>query len=260
MNGSHFLCFADGHGESVKVPDVLCVFANGTIGGEFAHACGVEDGHACPAVFVTVGVAGLFLCLKVGAVVGEHEEWVVREEALRESVEAGGGVWGEVAGIKPVDDFAEFLVGFINLAWVVARSPKGTDFFDVVAEYEDVVRADFLEDFDVCAIECAKGNGAVEGEFHIAGAAGLLASCGDLLGDVGGRDDLFGKCDAVVREEGDLEFVLDTRVAVDEGCGGVDGVDDVLGEDVARGGFCAENEDARLDVEGRVVEQAAVEC
>ena len=120
-----------------------------------------------------------------------------------------------------------------------------------MAEYEDVVRADFLEDFDVCAIECAKGNGAVEGEFHIAGAAGLLASCGDLLGDVGGRDDLFGKCDAVVR---------DTRVAVDEGCGGVDGVDDVLGEDVARGGFCAENEDARLDVEGRVVEQAAVEC
>jgi hypothetical protein len=41
---------------------------------------------------------------------------------------------------------------------------------------------DLLADFDVGAVERADGQSAVEGELHVAGAGGLLAGGGDLLG------------------------------------------------------------------------------
>ena len=75
--------------------------------------------------------------------------------------------------------------------------------------------ADFLEDFDVGAVERADGERAVEGELHVARAGGFLARGGDLLGEVGRGDDLLGERDAVVGQEDDLELVVDARVAVD---------------------------------------------
>jgi hypothetical protein len=48
-------------------------------------------------------------------------------------------------------------------------------------------------DLDVGAVQGADGQRAVERELHVAGARGLGAGGGDLLGQVGGRDDDLGQ-------------------------------------------------------------------
>ena len=119
--------------------------------------------------------------------------------------------------------------------------------------------ADFLEDFDVGAVERADGERAVERELHVAGAGGFLARGGDLLGEIGRRDDALGERDAIVRQEDDLELVAHARVVVDLVADGIDRLDDALGQVVAGRGLGGEDEDAGLHVELRVLQDAAIE-
>ena len=132
---------------------------------------------------------------------------------------------------------------------VVAARAQRLDLLDGQAEDEDVVVADLLLDLDVGAVERADGERAVERELHVAGAGGLLAGGGNLLGEVGRRDDFLGERHAVVGQEGDLELAADARVGVDARADDVDRADDVLGEVVAGRGLGGEDEDARHDVE-----------
>ena len=60
---------------------------------------------------------------------------------------------------------------------------------------------DQLADLDVGAVVGADGQRAVERELHVAGAGRLLAGQRDLLGQVGGRDELLGQRHVVVRRE-----------------------------------------------------------
>ena len=64
-------------------------------------------------------------------------------------------------------------------------------------------------DLDVGAVHRADGQRAVQRELHVAGARGLRARRGDLLGQLGRREDLLGQRDAVVGQEHDLEQVAD---------------------------------------------------
>ncbi len=233
---------------------------DGAVAGELVHAGGIEDGHFGPAAFVGVGLGDFLLRVAVGAEVGEAEVGVAAfEEAALEGAERAGFVGGEVVGADPIDDGAQFLIGLIVGEGAVAAGPECLDLVDGEAEDEDVVGADFLEDFDVGAVEGADGERAVEGELHVAGAGGFLARGGDLLGDIGGGDDALGERDAVVGEEDDLEFVADARVVVDLGADGVDRLDDALGEVVAGSGLGGEDEDAGRDFEAGVLQEAAVE-
>ena len=109
--------------------------------------------------------------------------------------------------------------------------------------------ADFLKDLNVGTVKGSDGEGTVEGEFHVASAGGFFARRGDLLGEIGGRDDALGNGDAVVWYEDDLEFAADTGVMVHLCRECVDGVNDVFGEVVAWGGLGTDNEDSRRDVE-----------
>ena len=63
-------------------------------------------------------------------------------------------------------------------AGLVALRPQGKDLIGVEAEEEEVVRADQIADLDIGPIQRADGEGAVEGEFHIARPRGLLAGQG----------------------------------------------------------------------------------
>ena len=63
------------------------------------------------------------------------------------------------------------------------------DFGRGQAEDEDVVVADQIADLDVGAVERADGQRAVQRHLHVAGAGGLHAGGGNLLGEVGGGDD-----------------------------------------------------------------------
>ena len=83
------------------------------------------------------------------------------------------------------------------------------------AEDEDVVVADPLADLDVGAVERADGQRAVERQLHVAGARGLHAGGGNLLGQVGGRDDHLRQADVVVRQEHHLQHAAQRRVVVD---------------------------------------------
>ena len=78
-----------------------------------------------------------------------------------------------------------------------------------MAEDKDVLVAHLLADLDVGAVERADGERAVQGELHVARARGLLAGRGDLLGNVGRRDDLLRERHAVIRQERHLEPAVD---------------------------------------------------
>jgi hypothetical protein len=71
------------------------------------------------------------------------------------------------------------------------------------SEQEEVLVPDQVADFHVRPVQGADGQGTVQGEFHVAGAGGLLAGQGDLFGQVGGRDHGLGQGDVVVGRERD---------------------------------------------------------
>ena len=55
--------------DGVEVPDVFAVFADGAVGGEFAHARDVEDGGTGPPFNVAVFFGDLVLAFHVRFVV-----------------------------------------------------------------------------------------------------------------------------------------------------------------------------------------------
>ena len=180
------------------------------------------------------------------------------EEAVAEGFELVGVAGEGIAG-EPVEAQAQLFAGPVEVHGIVTLGAELGDFFDGEAEDEDVVVADFFEDLDIGSIERADGESAVEGELHVAGAGGFLASGGDLLAQIGGGDDALGDGDAVVRDEDDLQLATDAGIMVHLRGEGVDGVDDVFGEVVAGSGLGTENEDTRGDVEVRVVEELAIQ-
>ena len=181
------------------------------------------------------------------------------EEAVAQGLELVL-VAGEVVGGQPVEAESQVFAGPVEVPGIVAASVEIGDAFDGEAEDEDVVRPDFLQDFNVGTVESADGEGTVEGEFHVAGAGGFFARRGDLLGEIGSGNDALGDGDAIVWHEDDLQLAADARVMVHLGREGVDRVDDVFGEVVAGGGLGTENEDARSDVELWVFEETAVKA
>ena len=242
------------------MPDVFGVFEDGAVAGEFADAGGIEHGHFAPARLVFEGLGHLVLRLAIRFEVGEAEEGVVVEEVVAQGSEhIGPFARSEVVGAEPVDDGGEFGISFVEFPRVVSVLDEFGHLFDGVAEDENIVVADLFADFDIGAVERADGDGSVEGEFHVAGAGGFFAGRGDLLGEIGGRNNALGEGNPVVRHEGDLEFALDAGVGVDLGANGVDRLDDELGGVIARRSLGREDEGARRDVEVGVLEQAAVE-
>ena len=132
--------------------------------------------------------------------------------------------------------------------WACIPWPQFFDLGLAHAEEEEVVVAHELADLDVRTIVRADRERTVERELHVARAGRLLTGERDLLGQVGGRDDPFGKGHVVVRREQHLQPALDPRVVVDDRADGVDEVDDALGHDIPRRRLGPEDEGARLDV------------
>ena len=122
-----------------------------------------------------------------------------------------------------------------------------------MAEDEDIVRTDRLGDLDVGPVPGADGQGSVEGQLHVAGAAGLLAGRGDLLGQVGGRDDDLGQRNAVVGQEGHAQAPGDIGIPAEDPPQRVDELDDELGPQIARGRLGPEDEGPGHDVPGGIV-------
>ena len=90
-------------------------------------------------------------------------------------------------------------------------------------------------DLHVGAVQRAQGDRAVEHELHVAGAAGLLAGQGNLLGDVAGGDELLRPGDVVVLHHVHLHPGAHVGVVGNQILQAQDEVDDVLGDGVGRG-------------------------
>ena len=61
------------HLQLIESPDVLHVLFDGTVGGELAGVCGVEDRGSRPPCFVLVLRDGTLLCVVVGLEVLQDE-------------------------------------------------------------------------------------------------------------------------------------------------------------------------------------------
>ena len=96
-------------------------------------------------------------------------------------------------------------------------------------------------DFHIGSVLSAQGDGAVQHEFHIACAAGLLGGQGDLLGDVAGRDQLLRQGHIVVAGHDNIQIGPHIRIPRDDLLQAEDPVDDVLGDHVGRGSLGAED-------------------
>jgi hypothetical protein len=118
----------------------------------------------------------------------------------------------DVAAAKPaagdeVDRFAQRRVLIVMVAREIATRFHLSDFRGGEAEEEEILRADFLADFDVRTIERTDGERPVERELHVAGAARFLAGGGDLLGQIGGGINEVCVLHVEVGEEDDLQPV-----------------------------------------------------
>ena len=103
---------------------------------------------------------------------------------------------------------------FVVIARPIAARFHLRDFGGGEAEEEEILRADFLADLDIRAVERADGERAVERKLHVAGAARFLAGGGDLLGQIGGGINEVRVLDIEVREEDDLQPVAHGGIVV----------------------------------------------
>src|SRR5579859_3531870 len=126
-----------------ELPDVVRVFANGSITGEFSDTGRVENGLLGPAGRVAIRRVDPGLRVAISAEICQHEERiaVVHERAMQLGKRVGLA-WGPVIAPEPVDDGAQFLVVIVIVAWVVAFRVERFDLFDGQTEDEDVVVAD----------------------------------------------------------------------------------------------------------------------
>ena len=145
-------------------------------------------------------------------------------------------------------------------AGLVAGSPNGGHLGRGVAKDENIVGAHVLLQLDIGAVKGADGQGAVERKLHVAGSRRLGAGGGNLLGQVGRRDDELGQTNAVVRDKHHLEQVSHPGVGIDGFGHVIDQLDDQLGHVVGRGRLAGKNHHPwHRDCAG-LLEQAQVAC
>ena len=61
------------HKHFIQMPDIIHIFLNGSVGREFAAACGVQHSHLSPAFFIAVSFFHTFLCFCIGTEVSQNE-------------------------------------------------------------------------------------------------------------------------------------------------------------------------------------------
>ena len=241
----------DRHG--LGVPDVAAVVTDGPVGGEIARARGIQDRHPGPPLLVGPGPPdGPVVAVDVGPVVCHDQVLVPVEDRRDDVLESPGVPAGESTRGEGVDGGLQLGVAGVTGARGVTGLPDGDGLFGGDPEQEEVVGPDPVADLDVGAVERADGDGAVEGQFHVAGAGGLLAGQRDLLRDVAGRHHELGDRDVVVGNEHDLDPAGHVGVGVDHGRDRVDQLDDPLGLVVARRGLGTEDDRAGRHGGGRV--------
>ena len=136
----------------------------------------VDKGHAIPSIFVKIGDVDALLSGGVAVKVGkDHVAVGLSATACGERV--GNFAEGDAAHAlaQSVDETLDARICLIIVRGMIALLPKLFHFICKHAEKEDVAVADFLVNFNVCTVESADGERAVDHEFHVAGSARFFA-------------------------------------------------------------------------------------
>ena len=135
----------------------------------------------------------------------------------------------------------------------------GVDLIHGVTEDILVLPSGLLGDLHIGAVQRTQGHGAVEHQLHVAGAGGFRAGRGNLLGNVGGGDDMLSVGAVVVLNEYHLQLVGHGGIVVDHLGHPVDIADDGFRPGVAGGGFRAEEVNRGMEVRQAAFLQAEVD-
>lgn len=184
--------------------------------------------------YYLVGFIHSILGFDIGVVVGKAEEAVMVHQVVEDVTEFIRVVGAEETGADLVDHLLQLGIGVVIVERVVAPSLQIFHFVLLHAEDKDVVHAHFFSHFDIGSIQGADGQRTVQHKLHVARSGGLSSSGGNLLAQVGGRDDLFSQGDTIVLQEDDLKFVSNNWVTVDHLTDSTDELDDLLGHMIAR--------------------------
>ena len=192
------------------------------------------------------------LASDIGFEVGGHHERVVSEHAIHQGMVARRVVGREQTVVDRVERVLE-AVGIDER--VAATEAFGSSLLDLRrrhAENEDVVKTYCFRDLDVGSVHRADRERAVKRHLHVSGAGCLHAGSGNLLAEIGRRDDHLRQRHVVVRQKSNLEPIADVGVVVDDLGDVVGELDDQLGAMIARRRLSGEDLHARGIVAARV--------
>src|SRR5215472_8969734 len=182
----------------------------------------------------------------------------VREKGIPQRFEYATLVGAEMVGEDQVKSGA--CLGFVAI--VPMRIVPASTIRDLLrgeTEQEEVLLASFLRHFDGGAVAGADSQSSVNHEFHVAGAAGFIASRRDLIRDVAGRDQALCQRNAVIRDEQHLDSTPNFGAVVD-GIGQiVNELDDELRQAVAGSRFPRKKESTRPYLCVGILQQSIVE-
>ena len=165
-------------------------------------------------------------------------------EVGEQGVEEVPVAFTEVARADQVDRLLGDRVVFQPGQGVIAVAVDLGQLVGGVAEEEEVVLAHPLADFDVGAVEGADREGAVESHLHVAGAGGLHAGGGNLLGEIHRGIDPLAQLHAEVGQEHHPQPATHGRIDVHDPGDAHDQADDQLGHVVAGGRLAAKDHGA----------------
>ena len=145
-----------------------------------------------------------------------------------------------------------------DIAGHIARASPRHHLVRGQSEYEDVVRAHMFSNFNVGAIQGADGEGAVQRQLHVACAARLKASGGNLLREIGRRHHLLRERNVIVRQERHFQPSGHHRVGIHGACHVIHQLDDCLRHGVARRRLAGKHHGARHEIRLRRLQNALI--
>ncbi len=221
------------------MPNLVVILADGAVAGERTGSGNIEQILSGKRFFILCVIAiGLQARVTVGQKV-QKQEVVIRimpacslEQSVVKLAEHAAAAVRKSAVYQGIDNTTDPRFLFIQLFGIIHAALR-FDFLDRRAKDVVVFPSGPLHNLDVRPVKRAQRYGAVEHKFHIACAAGLRTGSGDLLRDVGCRDQLFGVRYVVILHEKHLHEAVYIGIIIDLFGDFVDELNDSLGAVVA---------------------------
>ncbi len=148
--------------DGFDLPDLVGILDDGAVGGEFTHACNVDDGLANPFQRLLIKFIDLVLRVHVAAEIRQQAIDVsVFQKRFNYGIKDARLSFAEVIALDHVDYLPQFRISIVITAGIVARLFEIDHFLCRHAEDEHVLSADLFRHFDISAIQSADGQSSI---------------------------------------------------------------------------------------------------